>query len=364
MTAQGLVPRRALAARYYKDPLIFRDEQEKLFSKTWLFAGHASQVASAGDYFAFQVAGQNLFCIRDRDGKIRCFHNVCQHRAHEIVQGTGKVRVLVCPYHAWSYELDGRLRAAPNAKTTPGFSKDEICLTEVRLENFCGFLFVNLDDRARPMAEWFPNVEAELRDFVPDIDTLAPLTWVEVEEACNWKVSVENYSECYHCALNHPTFAKGVIRPETYDIRAQGYCLRHTTECANLEAMSYPIDLSANARAGDYSSWFLWPGFSFQVYPGNRLNSYHWRPLDHERVLVVRGWYSHRGAEDPVVRRLAKQDLETTVAEDIRLVESVQRGLASKGYKPGPLVLDPDFGVNSEHSVAALHDWTLAALEG
>jgi phenylpropionate dioxygenase-like ring-hydroxylating dioxygenase large terminal subunit len=121
--------------------------------------------------------------------------------------------------------------------------------------------------------------------------------------------------------------------------------------------MSYPVDLESNAYAGVYSSWFLWPMFSFQVYPGNVLNSYHCRAIDADHVVVWRGWYSVDGADSDVVRQLARQDRDTTVAADIGLVESVQRGLGSRGYRPGPLVIDPRCGVNSEHSIAVLQGW-------
>ena len=232
----------------------------------------------------------------------------------------------------------------------------------MKVEDFHGFLFVNLDPDARPMDEWFPDVRSELGAFVPDIAELAPLEWKDARENCNWKVSVENYSECYHCQINHPTFATGVINPKTYDIQPQGYCLRHITECQNLDRMSYPVDPNANAHAGDYSSWFLWPMFSFQVYPGNVLNTYHWRAVDTEHVVVWRGWYTKGGRDSDVIRRLADQDRQTTVEEDIRLVESVQRGLKSRGYRPGPLVLDPACGVNSEHSVRVLQNWMREAV--
>ena len=203
----------------------------------------------------------------------------------------------------------------------------------------------------------FTQSAEELGAFVPLIDSLKPIEWVEIPESCNWKVSVENYSECYHCKLNHPTFSNGVVRPETYDIQPQGHCLRHTTECQNLDQMSYPIDLDSNVHAGDYSSWFLWPLFSFQVYPGNILNTYHWRPVDADHVVVWRGWYTVDGVASELIDNLAQQDLDTTVAEDIGLVESVQRGLKSRGYRPGPLVVDPEGGVNSEHSVMVLQQW-------
>lgn len=357
-------PVRSLEARYYTDPAIYKQELEGLLSSTWQFAGHASQVSQPGDYFAFEIAEQSLFCIHGRDGEMRSFYNVCQHRAHELVSGTGNCKVVVCPYHAWTYELNGCLRSGPNIKVVPGFDKKEICLTEVSTEVFCGFVFVNLDPDAKPMSQWFPNVEEELRSFVPHIDSLKPIEWVEIAEECNWKVSVENYSECYHCTLNHPTFATGVVKPETYDIQPQGHCLRHTTECQNLDRMSYPIDLDGNEHAGEYSSWFLWPMISFQVYPGNVLNTYHWRPHGPDKVTVWRGWYTIDGVDSDVIRRLAIQDRATTVEEDIRIVQSVQRGLMSKGYKPGPLVLDPKCGVNSEHSVQKLQQWMREAIDG
>ena len=360
---QDTRPIHSLAARYYTDPNIFEIETRGLFASCWQFAGHASQLQAPGDYFTFELAGESLFCVMGRDGGISTFYNVCQHRAHQLVSGSGNARMITCPYHAWTYELDGRLRGAPNMKVVDGFSRDDICLTAVPTENFCGFLFVNLDPDAKPMDEWFPGVRDELAAHVPQIDRLRPLEWVEIPEACNWKVSVENYSECYHCTLNPQAFATGIVKPETYDIQPQGYCLRHTTECQNLDAMSYPIDVDSNAYAGVYSSWFLWPMFSFQVYPGNVLNSYHWRAVDADHVVVWRGWYSVDGADSDVVRQLAQQDRDTTVAEDIGLVESVQRGLGSRGYRPGPLVIDPRCGVNSEHSIAVLQGWMRAAVD-
>ena len=356
------IPTLSLAAKYYTDPEVFKIETNGLLARTWQFAGHASQLKETGDYFTFDMAGESLFCIKGREGEIRTFYNVCQHRAHQLVSGQGQTRVVVCPYHAWTYELTGELRAGPNIKAVEGFDKSSICLTSVRTEVFLGFIFVNLDNDAKPMDEWFPNVRTELESYIPHWDTLAPLEWVEIPENCNWKVSVENYSECYHCTLNHPTFSTGVVRPETYDIQPQGYCLRHTTECNSMDAMTYDIN-SGFDKNDQYSSWFLWPMFSCQVYPGNLLNTYHWRAVDADHVVVWRGWYSVGGAENDIVRQMAVQDRETTVAEDIGLVESVQRGLKSRGYVPGPLVVDPKCGVNSEHSILTLQRWMKEAVD-
>ena len=357
-------PVHSLEARYYTDPAVFERERTGLLSRTWQFAGHESLVRNEGDYFTVEIAGESLFCVRAGDGCLRSFYNVCQHRAHPLLQGVGSVRAVVCPYHAWSYELDGAFRSGPNVASVPGFDASAIRLTPVRTETFHGFVFINLDQDALPMDEWYPGVREDLATYVPDVGALEPLEWLEVPERCNWKVSVENYSECYHCTLNHPTFATGVVRPESYDIRPsdRGYVLRHVSECQDLERMSYPIDLSV-PHAGAYRSFFLWPTFSFQVYPGNLLNTYHWRPHDVDTCTVWRGWYTPGGAESETVRRLAVQDRETTVAEDLRLVESVAQGLKSRGYRPGPLVFDPAGGLNTENAIRTLQQWMREAAE-
>ena len=374
-------PIRALAPRCYVDGDHHALEMDKVFARTWQYACHEAEVAERNAYRTFRIGDQGLFVVRDGEGRLRAFYNVCRHRAHELLHGEGRVRLITCPYHAWSYDLGGRLVRAPNSDRTPGFDASGIRLTEVRLESFCGFLFVNLDPGAAPMAEWYPGVEEELRAFVPGIGGLRPLLARSVEEDCNWKVSVENYSECYHCRVAHPTFTKGVVDPDDYNVMARGHCLMHSAKCVPPERMSYEIGPSSgmegatagtkdaaaggggDACAAEYRSWFLWPAFSFQVYPGGVLNTYLWRPGGTEKVTVHRGWYTAEGVREEVVERLAQQDLDTTVAEDVRLVNSVQRGLKSRGYAPGPLVLDPDFGVNSEHSIRTLNEWLLQALE-
>ena len=229
------------------------------------------------------------------------------------------------------YALDGRF--VNSCVRGAGFDKASICLTPVKIDIMHGFIFANLDPEARPMDEWFPGVREELGAHVPDIDRLETTEW--------WrylKTATEGFGrkllECY-TAPDPQDLSTGVIKPETYDIQPQGYCLRHTTECQQLDAMTYPVDLDANDYAGVYSSWFLWPVFSFQVYPGNVLNTYHWRAHDADHVTVWRGWYTIDGADSDIMRQLAVQDRETTVAEDITLVGSVQKGLSSRGYVPG-----------------------------
>ena len=159
---------------------------------------------------------------------------------------------------------------------------------------------------AKQMDDWFPKcTRVELTQWVPHFETLKPLEWVEVPENCNWKVSIENYSECYHCSLNHPTFASGCCESQRPTISN-----RKDTACATKQNAKRWKDMTYDINSGfdkydQYSSWFLWPMFSFQVYPGNVLNTYHWRAVDADHVMLYRGWYSVDGAEDPVARQLA-----------------------------------------------------------
>ncbi len=358
MTESAAPAARTLESKYYTDPAIFELEKQTLLASTWQFAGHVSQVAKKGDFFRFEIAGEGLLCVRGRDEEVRTFYNVCQHRAHEVVtKDSGNARLLVCPYHTWAYDLTGQLRNGPNLDSVRGLDKGSICLPQVKTEIVWGFIFVNLDPEAKSMDEWYPGFREGILEYVPHIEQLAPLEFVEVDEASNWKVAVENYSECYHCEANHKTFVDGVVNAKTYNVHQDHYMLQHTSDSKNLDKMSYEIDPDANEHATHYKSWFLWPMTSFQVYPGNVLNTFHWRPLAADRVLLYRGWYTIGGEESEATRQLAKQDRETTVEEDIGLVESVQRGLRSRGYQGGPLVVDPDEGVMSEHPLVALHGW-------
>ena len=354
-------PVTALPNHFYTDPAVYEMEKDKLFYRTWQYVGHVSKLQNPGDYLTARIADQSILVSRGKEGELRAFYNVCKHRAHELLEGEGNASVIVCPYHTWTYQLSGELIRAPHAEKVPGFQKEKICLTSVRLEDFHGFLFVNLDDSALSMDELFPNVHEQLAEYLPDLPNLKPVLRVSVEEACNWKVSVENYSECYHCATVHRSFTSGVIDAKNYDIRAQGYCLRHTTKSKG-EKQTYSFDVSV-PHAHDYSSWFLWPMFSFQVYPGNELNTYHWELIDHENVCVHRDWYSTSDEASETTKQVAQLDRDTTVAEDIKLVNSVQRGLKSKGYQPGPLVINPGFGVNSEHTIKSIKEWVLEAME-
>ncbi|NNF65447.1 MAG: aromatic ring-hydroxylating dioxygenase subunit alpha [Acidimicrobiia bacterium] len=346
----------------YLDPTIFDRERQTVLATTWQYACHSSQVAEPGSYVTFDVAGESLFTMRHADGSVRTFYNVCMHRGHELLEGTGVRRLIVCPYHAWTYRTDGSLHKAPFAEGRAGFDAQQICLTEVRTENFLGFLFVNLDEAAPAMDVVYSGARDAMREFLPTIEAMRPMEVRDFVADSNWKIAVENYNECYHCKNAHPSFSKGVVLPDSYTITPMGHCLHH--HATSSPQQYYEIDLDASPHAAEYASFYLWPLFSFQVYPGPVLNTFCWRPDRVDRTPFTRGWFTPNGANSEVVRTVAAEDAATTVAEDLDLVRSVQRGLASRGYRPGPLIIDPEMGLNSEHTVAAIKSWYQQAMLG
>lgn len=353
-----------LPARYYFDETVFEQEQTSIFSKTWQYAGHQCAVASPGQYITFEIAGQSLVTVHGRDGIIRTFYNVCKHRAHLLAEGCGAIRSFVCPYHAWTYELNGELRSGPNLLSFPMLDRSRFNLTEVRTEVFHGFIFVNLDPDAATMDEWYPGAREYVGEYLPQVSNLAPLQMFEVPQKCNWKVALDNYSECYHCPVSHPSYIKtGMLKTETYTVSQfnGGYSILHKSLCNSLDAMSHQIDRN-RAHAEDYSVLYLWPAFSFQIYPGNLLNTYHWRVPAVDTCTMWRGWYTEHGAPDEAISEIAHRDRTTLIEEDIRLVESVQQGLRNKGFDGGALLVDPEDGLYSEVAIAMVHDWIREAL--
>src|SRR5262249_54228308 len=144
--------------------------------------------------------------VRDGNGSLRAFYNVCQHRAHELLSGSGVTRSIVCPYHAWAYGLDGQLRGARRADRMDTFDKSEICLQQVQAEEFGGFVYVNLDPQALPLAQQAADLATEIERWAPDVAELTHAKRLTYDVRSNWKNVVDNFLECYHCHVAHPEF--------------------------------------------------------------------------------------------------------------------------------------------------------------
>ena len=194
-------PQLTLPARCFTDADIYEREMERIFRHIWQPIGHSADITQPGDYLTGQVAGQDVFVVRGRDGTLRGFFNVCQHRGHRLLKGQGNLKVAItCPYHAWAYGLDGNLRAAPNAENVPGFDPTRVCLNGVAVEEVGNLVLVNLDTETPSFDAMFPGVKDELHEFAPRLSELEFSHRTTAELACNWKVAIENYAECYHCA--------------------------------------------------------------------------------------------------------------------------------------------------------------------
>ena len=201
---------RSLEGRYYTSPEVFAAEQAGLLMRTWQFAGHVSQLENPGDYFAFEMSGERLFCLRDKDGKVRTFYNVCQHRAHELVSGSGNASLVVCPYHAWTYGGDGRLRGVADVVKFGEDCRGDRDLTEFPSYEEGGLIFAVLD----------PDSSCDIRGFLGEMmDDVAEKHFEDwhyvgqrVIHGANWKVALDGYLEGYHFQAAHPE----TIAPRTY----------------------------------------------------------------------------------------------------------------------------------------------------
>jgi phenylpropionate dioxygenase-like ring-hydroxylating dioxygenase large terminal subunit len=199
----GLARNMTFPASWYWDQRIFDFELASVFPRSWVFATPLHKLANPGDIVRTQAAHIPIVLTRDLDGELRGFVNVCRHRAHPVARLDGNHKLLKCDYHAWTYELDGRLRRAPGCELEATFSKEEFSLQPVSVDTWNGFVFVNADPRARPLRETFPNLgylEQRGFDFADRYRHVENSTF---EVAANWKVGVENTTECYHCSTIH-----------------------------------------------------------------------------------------------------------------------------------------------------------------
>ena len=351
-----------LPSGYYTDPAVFELEKERIFFRTWSYACHVSQVRSPGDFVAFRLVDQPLFVVRDGDGNLRAFHNVCQHRAHELVRGSGNLKaVITCPYHAWAYGLDGSLRSARKCEAVRGFDKSEFGLRPVRLEVLCDMVFVNLDDGAAPLHELAPRLESEIRENLPYWDDLELAEVFDFGGAANeagWKVVVDNYLECYHCEAAHPQFVDLIEMP-TYEHIVDGITARQKGHDVRLVNSAYPI--APDARMPHSIFWYLWPTTTINVMPGmGDLLIMQIIPEGPFRTRFTSSRFAPPGTPNDPVRR---NYFENVVGfEDLQLCESTQRGLFSRGYDQGRLMVDDALGGEGEHAVHFFHKMVRDAL--
>jgi choline monooxygenase len=310
---------------WYDDADVLRREQERIFARTWQYVAHAGELANAGDYVTAQLGRIPVVLTRAEDNELRALANVCVHRGSLVADGAGNRHTLQCPYHAWTYGLDGTLRAAPRAD----FDVDGMSLVALRLERWGPFLFANADADAAPLADVLGDVPEQLARAGIDVDSLAFHHRTRWSVDANWKLVAENFLECYHCAVAHPSFSA------TVDVSPAAYAL---------EEGRWHSSQRAHLRNGDGAGQFhfLWPGTVINVFPGAaNLSIGSLTPAGTARTERVLDYFFVPGEDERWIGELLELD-DTVGREDTALVERVQAGVSAGVLESGRLLGDAE----------------------
>jgi carnitine monooxygenase subunit len=353
-------PARSLSLRSaaYTDPRWAAADLAAIFARSWQWVCHVEQLRAPGSYVCTTVAGMPIVLVRDRDGCLRAFYNVCQHRAHELLTGSGTTRSIICPYHAWVYDLKGDLTAARRADRTPAFDKAGICLSQVRAEEFGGFVYVTLDRAAAPLAEQAPDLAADIAQWAPDVAQLTHAKRLTYTINSNWKNVVDNFLECYHCHVAHPEFVD-LVDMDTYEVRTHGIWSSHFAQAGTQPNAAYDV---TGATVTQHAVWWLWPNTCLLRYPGRgNFMVLQILPDGPGRTQETWDFYFETAELTEAELQSVRYIDEVLQQQDIRIVESVQRGMGTPAFDQGPIYYDPAAPGLSEHGVHHFHGLVLDA---
>ncbi len=348
-----------LPARLYTDPEVYEQEKRKIFYRTWHYVGHISQFSEPGSYVTSRIVDQDVFVIRGRDGELRGFFNVCQHRAHWLLQGSGQTGFIVCPYHPWTYELDGALRSTKKGRGIACFDKGTAHLTPTAVEVFCDLVFVNLDLDAESLASQVPGLEEDIRRLIPRYDEQRPVREMSMFDSdlrCGWKVTIDNFLECYHCSNAHPALAD-MIKMRAYKNDTFGIWSRQYGPEVKLDNAAYPLSEVSPVKYSAF--WYIWPSTAILLNPGEaQMDVCSMMPTGLE-TSTFRGQHFAPAGEPLDEDRITY--MNTVLGpEDTDLCEAAQRGLKSLGYRQGRIVADENGDGTLEQAVHHFHRlvWT------
>lgn len=350
----------SLRAEAYTEAKWLAYEQDAVFRRTWQWVCHVERLQAPGSYVTVSIADMPIAVVRDRSGGLRAFYNVCKHRAHELLSGSGATHNIVCPYHAWTYDLTGQLTGARRADRMEGFEKSEICLDTVQVEVFGGFVYVNLDPAAAPLAEQAPDLATEIERWAPDVAELTHAKQLSYEVRTNWKNAVDNFLECYHCHIAHKEFVS-LVDMKTYEVRTHGVWSSHFADTGNSENAAYDV---SGATVRTHAVWWLWPNTCLLRYPGRRnFMVFQIIPTAHDRTIETWDFYLEDTEPNEAEIESIKYIDEVLQVQDIGLIESVQRGMNTPAFTQGRIVCDPKQSGLSEHGVHHFHGLLLDAYQ-
>ena len=348
----------SLLADAYTEAKWFDQDLEQIIRKSWQWVCHVEKLREPGAFLTVDVGGHPIAIVRGRDRVLRAFYNVCKHRAHELLSGEGVTTRIMCPYHAWVYKLDGQLVRAPHTENLHDFDTGKICLDQVQVEEFCGFIFVNLDPKAMSLSEQSGDLETEVRHWAPDVDNLTFGRRLTYDIKSNWKNVVDNFLECYHCPTAHKDFCD-LVDMDTYKVTTYGIYSSHMADAGQTANSAYDV---SNATVKTHAVWWLWPTTCLMRYPGRSsmivLNIV---PVGPDRTLETYDFFLETPEPNEMELDAMRYLDEVLQVEDINLVESVQRGMNTPAFSQGRIVHDPDGSGKSEHAVHHFHGLVLDA---
>ncbi|MFI6900645.1 SRPBCC family protein [Nonomuraea sp. NPDC050394] len=348
----------SLHADAYTDPAWFDVDQRAIFARTWQWLCHVEKLREPGSYVSATVAGMPVVAVRDESGTLRAFYNVCKHRAHELLSGCGVRRSIVCPYHAWNFDLTGRLRRARNTGDLPAFDPGTVRLDPVQVTEFAGMVYVNLDPGAAPLIELAGDLAAEIETRAPDVAKLTLARRLTYDIASNWKNVVDNFLECYHCHVAHKDFVS-LVDMSTYKVTTHGIWSSHMAHAGTAENSAYDV---SGATVTEHAVWWLWPSTCLLRYPGRgNFMVLQIIPAGPERTLETWDFYLETTEPDEAELGSIRYIDEVLQVEDISLVESVQRGMRTPAFTQGKIVYDPAGSGLSEHALHHFHGLVLDA---
>ncbi|MBC7985435.1 MAG: aromatic ring-hydroxylating dioxygenase subunit alpha [Sphingomonadaceae bacterium] len=337
----------SLPAWTYQDEDFLAIERQRIFLPAWHLVCHLADIPNPGDWRSFTMMGELAVVLRGKDGAIRAFHNVCRHRAARLLDGEGGncgARIL-CPYHAWSYGLDGRLLGVPFVEEYEDFDRADHGLSPIEHTVFAGFVFIRFEPGGTPLADYLSPVADEMALY--RFEEMAPLTPIRgrVREV-NWKNASDNYVDALHIRVAHPgldSLVRDTYRLSTdrgvdkifasiEDARGQGTSVRAYRD------LLPEVDHLPPERQRMWTYWRLWPSLMFDVYP-DQIDFMQFIPLTATSCILRDGAYAL--PDDRRAMRLARglnQRVNRDVnAEDRGLIERVQAGMGSSSFSQGPL---------------------------
>ena len=334
---------KTIPARWYLDPEMLEAEREKIFARTWQPVGLANTVTDPGTYFACEIAGEPVVVTRAKDGVLRAFSNVCRHRASTIADGHGKAATLRCPYHNWTYALDGRLIACPEFEGVLDWETSSVRLPQFRAEVWGPHVFVNQDPDAPALAEVFGDIPAEIAKLGCAVENLQFSERRDYIGECNWKVYIDNYLEGYHLPAAHPGLMRELEYPK-YRVETFRYYSSHHAPIKPPRAGS-EVERRYESEGLNALYYWIFPNYMLNGYPDN-LSTNIIVPMGPDRTLTIFEWFGYPGSS---VKPETVAFSEEIQQEDIRLCEAVQKGLRSRTYDTGRFSVKRENGVHHFH---------------